>query len=50
MTVGELKEFLKDIPDDIEIQVIGRDDKIPIFSYIRWMTCNHEIKELVQIN
>lgn len=50
MTVKELKELVKDISDGIEIQKTGPEDKIPVFSYIRWITPNNEIKEIVNIN
>lgn len=35
MTVKELKEFLKDIPDDVEIILQRATEERPIFKYVK---------------
>lgn len=35
MTVGELKEFIKDIPDNVDVVVLKRVKETAIFKYTK---------------
>lgn len=49
MTIKELKDFIKDIPDDVEVVLLRTIKEEPVIKYIKTKTLS-EIKEEVQIS
>lgn len=49
MTVKELKEFLKDLPDNVEVNLLRTTKEVPIIEYIKTKTLSGT-KEEVQIS
>ena len=50
MTIKELKEFIKDLPDNTEVVLIRTTKELPIFRYIKTKEINGTVKEEVQIS
>lgn len=46
MTVKELKEFLKDIPDELQVMLVRSCREYPIFKYVKQKDESGTIEEL----
>lgn len=46
MTVGELKDFLKDIPDNVDVVVLKQVKDTAIFKYIKTKSSSGITEEL----